>query len=472
MSTKRSFLFVVVGVIAIVLSFNYCSTKPKDPHAVAAGLFQVHCQSCHGSEAEGFIRREWKQGNSREALIASITNSIHDTVMNSFSTVLKQEEIASLADYILVRMADTMASKFDTLGSTYTSASMMVKLDTVVTDLVNPWGMVFLPSGDFLLTDRNGTLYRITPDKQKNTITGGPVVKEKGQGGLLDVILHPKFKENSLVYLSYSKPHPQDTNLSTTAVFRATLKGDQLENGQDIFVAEPYQKTSHHFGCRMAFDEAGFLFVGVGDRGQHIPLLPQNLSTDMGKIHRMYDDGRAVEDNPFFGNDTARATIWSYGHRNMQGLVFHPDTKVLWETEHGPKGGDEVNFIEKGKNYGWPVISYGINYDGTVLTPFKEKEGMEQPHIYWLPSIGPCGMTFNTSDRYPAWQGDLLVGSMSFQYLQRCRVEAGKIVKQEKILEGIGRIREIEISPDGFIYVAKELPGYVFKLIPIEEPVM
>lgn len=469
---KRSYYLLMAGLLCTIFSLHYCATPPKDPHAVAAQLFQAHCQSCHGPAAEGFIRREWKMGNSREEIMASITNGNHDAGMSSFSTLLKPEEIASLADYILVRMTDTLGSQFDSLGSVFTAGKVTVKLDTVVADLKNPWGMVFLPTGDFLLTDRSGMFYRITPDKQKFTISGGPVVKEKGQGGLLDVILHPQFASNNVIYLSYSKPHPKDTNLSTTAVFRATLKGDVLENGQDIFVAEPYQKTSHHFGCRMAFDTAGYLFVGIGDRGQHLSLLPQNLRTDMGKIHRMYDDGRPVEDNPFFGMDTARATIWTYGHRNMQGLVFHPESKQLWETEHGPKGGDEVNFIEKGKNYGWPVISYGINYDGTVLTPYTEKEGMEQPHIYWLPSIGPCGMTFNTSDRYPAWKGDLLVGSMSFQYLQRCRVESGKIVKQEKVLEGIGRIREIEISPDGYIYIAKELPGYVFKLIPVEQPVM
>lgn len=469
---KNLNVLLMTGTLMILLGLNQCITKHQDPHTVAAGLFDLHCQSCHGPGAEGFISRVWKKGSSREEIMASITNGDHDAGMTSFATTLKAEEIASLTDYILYRMADTLASRYDTSLSSFIAGAVTVRLDTVVTDLKNPWGMVFLPSGDFILTDRDGLIYRITPDKQKNTISGGPLVKEKGQGGLLDVVLHPQFSSNKFIYFSYSKPHPTDTNLSTTAIFRAKLNGDVLDDGRDIFIAEPYQKTSHHFGCRMAFDTSGYLFVGVGDRGQHIPLLPQSLRNDMGKIHRMYDDGRAVEDNPFYGNDTARATIWSYGHRNMQGLVFHPETQVLWETEHGPKGGDEVNLIEKGKNYGWPVISYGINYDGTVLTPYTEKEGMEQPLSYWLPSIGPCGMTFNTSDRYPSWKGDLLVGSLSFQYLQRCRIEAGKIVKQEKVLAGIGRIREIEISPDGFIYVAKELPGYVFKLVPVEPPVM
>lgn len=329
--------------------------------------------------------------------------------------------------------------------------------------------MTFLPDGDMIFTDRDGGLYRVDKNRQRTSITGAPKVLAQGQGGLLDIELHPEFAKNQYIYLSYSKAKDSAGGVwSTTAVMRAKLMGNMLIDQKDIFVAEPYFKTRHHYGSRLEFDKSNYLYISVGDRGQHQALLPQKLSNDVGKMHRVLDDGNVPADNPFVKVDTARKTIWSYGHRNPQGIALHQQSGILWENEHGPRGGDELNVPEKGKNYGWPVISYGINYDGSVLTPLSKKDGLEQPLTYWVPSIGPSGMLYVGSDKYPAWKGDFLVGSLRFKYLNLCKIKNNKVVKEEILFKNIGRLRAVEVDRDGFIYIAVEEPGYIFKLVPIQ----
>jgi glucose/arabinose dehydrogenase len=321
-----------------------------------------------------------------------------------------------------------------------------------------------------IFNDKYGKIYRIGNDGNKTEVQGGPQVLSDGQGGLMDVELHPKYAENSIIYFSYSKFRDSaGGKWSTTAIMQARLEGNKLTNQKDIFIAQPYLKTRHHYGSRIEFDKNGYMFVSVGDRGQHQPLFPQRLDNDCGKIHRLYDDGRIPSDNPFAKVDTARKSIWSYGHRNPQGIAIHPDTDELWTEEHGPRGGDELNIAQKGKNYGWPVISYGINYDGSILTPHTKMAGMEQPLTYWVPSIGPCGMAFVTGDRYPAWKGDAMIASLRFKYLNRCKIQDNKVVSQENLLKNIGRMRFVEMGRDGYLYVGVEDPGYVFRLVPIQQ---
>ncbi|CAM3902657.1 Glucose/Sorbosone dehydrogenase domain-containing protein [Pontibacter korlensis] len=290
----------------------------------------------------------------------------------------------------------------------------------------------------------------------------------QGQGGLLDVELHPNFEQNSIIYLSYSAFKEEGgKTLSTTAVMRAQLQGNQLTNQKVIFEALPYSTTRHHYGSRLEFDRNGNLYLSVGDRGNHDEN-PQSLQRHAGKVHRIKDDGSIPSDNPFVNKSGAVASTFSYGHRNIQGMVLHPQTGVLWTHEHGPRGGDEVNITEKANNYGWPAISYGINYNGTILTKLKEKEGMEQPLHYWDPSIAPSGMAFVTGNRYKGWEGDLMVGSLRFEYLARLKMEGNKITGEEKLLEDIGRVREVKMSPDGYLYVAVEEPGIIYRLVPAE----
>ncbi len=335
------------------------------------------------------------------------------------------------------------------------------KLDTVLRGLGDaPWGLEFLPDGSMLVTLRGGVLLRHNAGKT-DTITGLMPIRVDGQGGLLDVKLHPQYAQNGWIYFSYSAPSSEGDSKGNTAIMRARLKGNQLVDQQQLFKGTPDSQKSHHYGCRIAFDKDNFMFFSIGDRGDWDNA--QLLTNHCGKIHRLRDDGTVPSDNPFVNTPGAMPSIWSYGHRNPQGLVIHPTSGDIWETEHGPKGGDELNIVRKGLNYGWPVITYGINYNGAVISPDTAKAGMEQPVIYWRPSIAPCGQEFVSSDRYPNWKGGLLVGSLSFQYLHFVMLEGQKVVKQEKYFPGVGRVRCIRQSPDGYIYFSTDT-GNIFRV--------
>ncbi|MCB0630139.1 MAG: PQQ-dependent sugar dehydrogenase, partial [Lewinella sp.] len=280
--------------------------------------------------------------------------------------------------------------------------------ETVVPDMISPWGMVFLPDGSMLITERGGDLILFKNGK-KTLIENPPKVWVRGQGGLLDLELHPDYKRNGWIYISYSSP--EGGSGGNTAIMRAKLSGNKLTDQQVLYKASPNSGAGQHFGSRLEFDRDGYLYFSVGDRFNR-DVNPQDITRDCGKIYRIHDDGRIPADNPFAREAGAKKAIYSYGHRNPQGLAMHPETGRIWETEHGPRGGDEINIIAPGKNYGWPKITYGINYNGTKITDKTAMPGMEQPFHYWVPSIAPSGMTFVTSDRYPDWKGNLLVGSL------------------------------------------------------------
>lgn len=335
-------------------------------------------------------------------------------------------------------------------------------VEDVVTDLNIPWGMVFLPDGGMLITEKSGEIIHFK-DNVKTKVQGVPEIYLRGQGGLLDIELHPNFSENSWVYISFASDEGEGDG-GNTAIIRATLKGTSFVDNKQLYKGVPNTKSGAHFGGRLEFDNDGYLYFSIGDR-RNRDVNPQDVTKDGGKIYRINDDGSIPEDNPFVETLNAKTAIYSFGHRNPQGLVKHYETGEIWAHEHGPKGGDEINIIRKGKNYGWPVISYGVNYDGTSFTDLTEKEGMEQPLFYWVPSIAPSGMAFVNSDLYPQWKGNLLVGSLKFNYLERLVLEEGKVVKREKILVDLGRVRNVRQAPDGYIYVAIEGKGIV-KIIP------
>ena len=279
----------------------------------------------------------------------------------------------------------------------------------------------------------------------------------------MDVELHPNYKENGWIYLSFASDKGEGTG-GNTAIMRAKLNGNRLVNNQLLYKGTPNTTKGQHFGSRLEFDNEGNLYFSIGDRANR-DVNPQDVTRDGGKIYRIKDDGRIPSDNPFANQKGAKTAIFSYGHRNPQGLAKHPGTGKIWEHEHGPRGGDEINIIQKGKNYGWPVITYGINYSGTKITDETSKPGMEQPLHQWTPSIAPCGMTFVTSKRYPEWKNNLLVGSLVFQYLERLVIENNKVVYREKLLENAGRLRNVKQAPDGYIYVGIEGKG-IFRLEP------
>ncbi len=459
--------------LSIIISFLFLQSCPpitrttneKSTSSVSKN-YEEYCAGCHGKNREHFVDRTWLWGESREEVFASIKYGNNDDGMPGYDTTFTDAEIYELVDFILsaeaIKMSDIGRKKTPNKG--ITSGDLNFRLDTLATGLDNPWGLEFLPNGDILISELSGVLYRLSADKLTK-IKGVPAVRYRNQGGLSDLKLHPNYAENGWLYISFSKPNPANTSEATTAVVRAKLSGNQLTDIQEIFVAKPYVTTTRHYGARMEFDREGFLYISVGDRGMRDEL-PQSLDNHCGKVHRIYDDGRIPKDNPFVNNPEAIPSIWSYGHRNPQGMALHPSTGDLWTHEHGPRGGDEINLVEKGLNYGWPIISYGINYSGTRFTDITEKEGMEQPVLYWVPSIAPCGMDFVRDEKYGAWQGDILAGSLRFEYLHRCVMEGNRVVREEKLLEDIGRVRVIKSAPDGFIYVGVETPGAVYRIVP------
>ena len=327
-----------------------------------------------------------------------------------------------------------------------------------------PWGMAFLPNGDLLVNDISGKMYRVLSDgSEKLEITGVPDVYYRGQGGLLDVEAHPNFQENNIIYISYSdlidKPFK---NISFTVVAKARLINNELKNLKVIYKTNDtfYSSSPYHFGSRIVVDER-YIYFSIGDRGKKDDA--QNILLPNGKIHRLFLDGSIPADNPFQNKNGDPSSVFCYGNRNPQGLALD-DSGILWELEHGPKGGDELNIIEKGKNYGWPVITYGINYNGTKITEITHKEGMEQPIWHWTPSIAVCGMKIYKGEEFRSWNENILVTSLKFEYLERVVVKGRKKVESEIIYEPGSRVRDVEIDYLGNIYVALENPGRIVKL--------
>ncbi|CAN5837916.1 PQQ-dependent sugar dehydrogenase [soil metagenome] len=324
------------------------------------------------------------------------------------------------------------------------------RIVTVVEGLEHPWGMAFLPGGDILVTERPGRL-RIIRNGQllAQPIQGVPAVVASGQGGLLDVALHPRFQENRLVYLSHSKP---GTNGATTAVSRGRLQDDRLTGIQEIFEAVAWGDGGQHFGSRLLFDNEGYLFITVGDRGTMNRA--QDRSDHAGTTIRLHDDGRVPQDNPFVGQADARPEIYSYGHRNAQGMALHPETGRVWQNEHGPRGGDEINVVQRGRNYGWPVITHGVNYNRTIITRDTAREGMESPLLHWTPSIAPSGLTFYSGSAFPNWRNSVFSGALAGQHLRRTVFDGTRPVSEERLLTDFGRrIRDVREGPDGFLYL-------------------
>ena len=345
-----------------------------------------------------------------------------------------------------------------------TSTSKNYALELVVPDVEIPWGMVFLPNGSLLYTEKEGKLIRFQYGKKKE-ISGLPTTYVRGQGGLMGLALHPDFEQNNRIYFAMATPN-EDASGGNTGIYAATLLGNALKDVKMLYKAEPNTKKGQHFGSRIVFDKNGYLYFSVGDRGNRDEN-PQDITRDNGKIYRLNADGSIPEDNPFVGVEGAKEAIYSYGHRNPQGLILHPETGAVWEHEHGPRGGDEINIIEAGKNYGWPKITYGKNYSGTSITKNRSLPGMEQPFYYWVPSIAASGMAFVTGNKYPEWKGNLLVGSLKKTYLERLIIKNNKVIAREKIADEIGRVRNVIIGPYGYIHIAVEFEG-IYRIKPLK----
>jgi glucose/arabinose dehydrogenase len=350
-------------------------------------------------------------------------------------------------------------------GPVKPSGETEVEITTVAEGLEHPWSLAFLPDGRMLVTERPGRLRYVTKDGSvSEPVAGVPAVFAEGQGGLLDVVLDPDFAANSTIYLSYAEPAADGTN--GTAVARARLDGQQLNDVQVIFRQQPKFASRHHFGSRLVFARDGNLFVTLGERNSQRDLA-QDLGTHIGKIVRITTEGEAPGDNPFIGREGALPEIWSYGHRNLQGATLHPETGKLWTHEHGPRGGDEINLPEPGRNYGWPVITYGREYHGPAIGEGTKKAGMEDPLHYWVPSIGPSGMAFHSGRGHPGWKGQLFAGALPAKQLVRLEIgDDGRVKREERIAIG-SRVRDVREGPDGALYlVTDEEAGQVLRVVP------
>lgn len=353
-----------------------------------------------------------------------------------------------------------------------TSETPTLRTQTLLTGYEIIWGMDFLSNGDLLFTEKRGRMYRFS-NGTTTELTGLPTdINPSGQGGLLDLRVHPNYAANGWVYASYAGS-PAGSTAGQLNLIRFKIDGNRLMNVETIFKASATNLWKGHYGSRIEFDRAGLLYLSIGEGGPSTyggasspNQNAQNVKTEWGKIHRMTDAGGIPADNPILPGNTAPTTLFSYGHRNPQGLVLNPFTGDLWETEHGPQGGDEVNVIQKGGNYGWPLVSYGINYDGTTISANPTREGIQAPIHTWTPSIGTCGLTFITSDKFKGWKGSLVTGSLAKTYLSRLEISNNRVVRETKLLEDQGRVRNVKQGPDGSLYVSLEGPGRIVRLIP------
>ena len=467
---------VVLLIPALVIGVSLYSTatpETVEPNEKGEALYAQWCQDCHGNSGRDFIGRSWKLG-SRDEDIARVIREGHELLgMPAYNETLNKAEVDSLTRYVLDRAASE--KRFQPAGPRFESTSdLEIRADVIVDGLETPWGMDFTSSGALLITEREGRLWHLK-NGVKQAITGLPNdIVVQGQGGLLDVAFwEDPATDSSWVYLTYSRLHPENNSLSATGLVRGAWKetGDTVSLGplETLFIATPYEKTHHHYGSRIAFGQDGMLYLTCGERGKR-DIHPQTLTTRPGKVHRLHPDGTIPTDNPFANQSDAEASIWTWGHRNPQGLFVHPLTGEVWTHEHGPKGGDEINILKKGANYGWPTITFGRNYSGTIITRDTAKTGLEQPLYYWLPSIGACGLDMVHEGPWPdSWQGDLLAGSLSFEYLERLSLNADdEVIHRERLLEDIGRVRDIARNASGDIFVAIEGAGVVYQLVPLQ----
>lgn len=424
-------------------------------------LYAQHCAACHGPKLEGgaaasLLDDQWRFGGDDASIAASIRDGRPGTAMMAFKDVLDEQQIRQLVFHIREQAGLAKGkpeTKVDPEGAVIKSEKQAVKLEVIAKGLETPWGLAFLPDGRLLITERPGRLRIVEKGRLLPPVLNLPEVWQVQDGGLFDVEVHPDYAQNGWIYLSYAEPGPDKT--SNTVIVRGKVRSNAWVDQQVLFKGGPESYTPHnfHYGSRFAFDRTGHLFYSIGDKGR--PEDAQDLGKPAGKIHRVNEDGSVPKDNPFVDKAGALGSIWSYGHRNPQGLASDPSTGDLWSSEHGPRGGDELNRIEPGKNYGWAVVSNGMQPGITK----SEQEGMESPVVHWTPTIAPAGIAFSGSAKYPGWKNDLFVTGLGGQQLRRLEISGGKVTHQEVVFNEYGRVRDIIVGPDGLFYVALSLPG-------------
>jgi glucose/arabinose dehydrogenase len=475
----RLFSMLLLAVLAGVISAQDIQKLKVEE------IYGKYCAGCHGAKFEGgqggsLVDGVWKHGGSDADVFKSIAKGNLQMGMTPWQGVLTEKQIRSMVIFLREKEKQTLVAgmEFPVPSPDKVTKTELhdYRIETVVEKgLEKPWAIAFLPDGRRLVTEKAGRLRFVGADGTLDpvAIQGIPPVIEHGQGGLMEVAPHPDYAKNGWVYLGLSDgtrkqgaDGKQDIRC-ITAVARGRIKDHQWTDQEWIYRPDPKFRSPSgaHFGTRFVFDN-GYIYFVIGERGGMMEA--QDLSRPNGKVFRLHDDGRVPADNPFVNTPGAMPAIWSYGHRNPQGLAMDPRDGLLYSTEHGPRGGDELNLILPGRTYGWPVITYGMNYDGTPMVGITEKEGMEQPLVYWVPSIAVCGLDFLTGERFPKWRNDLLAGALAQQEVRRIRITGGKVVSQEIILKNIGRVRDVATGPDGLIYVILNDPDRIVRLVPAD----
>lgn len=464
----------LLGLILFATTLGVAQTAPRD----AATLATQFCAGCHGPNLTGgtapnLLDDVWKSGSDDASILKAIALGFPQAGMAGFNGVITEHEQRDLLTYLRRR------SRQFALGAvpmnvpppdvaTFKSERHSFRLETFAGPLDTPWSIVFLPGERMLVSDRIGKLRVIDRGKlHPEPIRGTPVPFVKQDGGYLDLIAHPRYAQNGWLYLAYTELGKDDPGASMTVIVRGRIRDGAWTDESTLFRAPQkfYYNDTSHYGCRFLFDPSGHLFFTVGDRGN--ALAAQDLSSPLGKIHRIRDDGTPASGNPFLNQPDAWPSIWSYGHRHPQGLQYHPLTGKLWATEHGPRGGDELNRVEPGRNYGWPIISDGLA-QGREKIEGTARAGMERPITSWTPSIAPAAIEFYSADKFPRWKNSLFIASLVGRHLRRIETDGDKVTHQEVLFSEQGRVRDVVTGPDGYLYVALNNPGRIARLVPVD----
>lgn len=458
--------FLIILSALALLSFFTIAFFSKDK-SNSEKIYSQYCATCHGANFQGGMAKsladgKWQFGSSNEEIAKNISKGIIKSGMPSFSDILSDDQINDLVYFIKENNEPSNIKEYK-VEDIIETFDYELKVEMITDEVKEPWGISFISEDEIIVTEKSGGVRIIKNGKLSSPLKGTPEVRYSGQGGMLDVAVGPNYEVDRWIYLSFS--HDIDGK-GMTKLVRGKIKGNTWTNEETIYQTDSnyYIDTKYHFGCRIVFDNNDHLYFSIGDRGQREQA--QNLSRPNGKIHRLNLDGSIPEDNPFVNEPKALPTIFSYGIRNAQGLSINPQTGQLWESEHGQKGGDEINIIKSGRNYGWDKITYGRNYDGSVSSEYVKLPGMEVPVLFWRPSIAVCGIDFYTGSLFPKWENHLVVGALKFEEVRLLDIEDNRVIHQEIIFKDGGRVRDVSVSPNGAIYLALNSPDKIVRLVP------
>ena len=444
-----------------------------------ATIYKTYCAGCHGSQLQGntaskLIKTDWLYGRSKGAIVRNIKFGIASTEMIAWHTVLKDEEINAVADYIIAAQ-EVAPNAPRPIPERLSTSDYILKVETLAaTGLNTPWAIEFVDDRRALISERTGGLRWMIDGKLDSRPIAGlpPTYAQRSTGGFMDIALDPEYKKNGWIYLAYSHTTDDPANKEArgmTKIVRGKIRDHDWLNEQILFEVPDSLKIpgGNRWGCRFLFDDSGFLYFTIGDMARALD--SQNPGKPTGKIFRIHADGSIPKDNPFAGRAGALPAVYTLGNRNVQGLAMHPVTREIWATEHGPMGGDELNIIEKGANYGWPLVTYGVDYSGEIVSKESEGKGFESPVIQWTPSIGICPAEFVQGKSFPKWKNNLVVGSLAFEEIRRLVISDNKVTSQEMIMKGLGRVRDLKMGPDGALYVVLNNPDVILRLTPEKE---